>query len=526
MTEFIKTSILYQEKDQFSVEEIIRILEKMLQMLNNIAKKSESNFAKINGLVIEIIQTCTIAKSRTQTNQRVKKGRNEMYGNEGKLLKEKIDSSKGDRKQLNDDVIRTLKELEQTVLNLPGRLNVLSTTAVTRVLKTVKGAAELIQNFTKNLVTLNFRGLFSTVNDAAVDVVDAIEDFLTEDDIDDDSDEPISFEDKRTKLDEEIEKEMKIYSRISSIEKIIELLISLARKETIDFSEARDELWKTKDGLTFTYSALSKTTEVTKYAQLDDLVSCVLEVCQMVSQDTRLGQLSEETKNKSLKKLDEVQKSLDGIAKSKNMKLISKLQKAVESIKQKHILSGYRWRYFRSNDRIENIQEELRTIQQKTGGTYKKIQQIISSLLKACATLLNDYNSLDETRHEIVTDLVGTQQSLATILNDMDSSIKSKSEQLKKLQTSTSNQSQYKEYDVSKKRDIERMAKGQELYFYWKRYDRQVENIIEHYELLRETEETMSQLAFDLIELRKTLDLMSKAFTDLINVRSAFINTC
>ena len=495
-------------------------------MIINVAQKTESNFKTLNGLVAEMTETCTIARSREQTNQRVKSGRKEMYQQEGKEVEEKIQSTIEDRKKLIDDIIDAQKEFEKTVLEIPGALGVLSSTAGKRVMSAVKGAAKLFQNFSKNLMTFNLFGCFRTVRDALYDVADTIEECLT-DDVVDDSDEPISYEDKRVKFEEEYEKEMKIYSRISSMKEIIKLLISLASKENLNSSEERTELWEMQDSLNFTFSALSKTTEVTKYAELDELVSSILDVCQEVSDETRFRGFHEEVRTKSLKKLDEVQRSLHAMSKKKNIKLILKLQKAVESLIQNPMLSrqgqgylGQRYgqRYFCRNffgyNRIENIQEELRDIQKKTGGTYRKIQQIISSLLNACGTLLKEPNK----SHETVRDLKGTQQSLAKILKDMDSSIKTKREQLESL-TTTSYQRQDKEYDVSQKRDIERMAKGQGLYFQWKRYDRQTENITEHYELQREIAETMSQLALDLIELKKTLDLMSRASTDLSNVR-------
>ena len=196
-----------------------------------------------------------------------------------------------------------------------------------------------------------------------------------------------------------------------------------------------------QDTLDVTARAMKKTAEVEGSTQLKSIVLSILSVCQDVLDEARSGRLTEETRKNSIKKLNESQRSLNGMSDTKNKKLID------------------------------------------------------------------------------IRDIRSIQYSLEAILQEMEGSITSKKDQLEKLQPESSDQTQYKGYEASQKRELLRLAKGQDLYFYWKRYDRQTENITSHFEAQKETAQVLAKLTLELSQLERNLELMSKTSTDLSNVR-------
>ena len=294
----------------------------------------------------------------------------------------------------------------------------------------------------------------------------------------------------------------------------------LSQRENFDEKINREKLWHMQDTLDVTARAIQKKADMEESTQLKLIVSTVLIVSQVVLQETRTRGLSEETRKNGIEKLNESQKSLNSMSNSKNKKMIAKFQKAVESRKRTLSRQGFMSRWTIINDVGKTklkMETALKKIERKI-----EIQRILSTLMSSCDTLLQESKSMApsvKTRENTVREIRSAQQSLETILQEMEDSITSKSEELRKLQTEASDKTRYKGVEASQKRELERLAKGQDLYFYWKRYDRQTENITSHFEAQKETAQVLSKLTLELTELKRNLELMSKTSTDLSNVR-------
>ena len=155
-------------------------------------------------------------------------------------------------------------------------------------------------------------------------------------------------------------------------------------------------------------------------------------------------------------------------------------------------------------------------------GNDAELARIVSSILNVCELVLNESKSFHQTEE--------TYQQVISILTEAQESIDAMAKTLKdKLDARTAEKDAAATQDATEgKKDIRypvleqiaqrRFAKGKELHTLWKRYDRQTENITSHFEVQKETAELLSGLTVELNVLEKTLDLMSKASTDLTNV--------
>ena len=500
--------------------EPIPVLDNTRHKMNTVADKSGSNFDTLNGLLSEMTESCTTTKSQANTCQEKATIKQAVNKNESKENEAKIRNMIEERKKFVNDIVNAQEEFAKMVLGLPGVLSVLTSTAGGRVMSVVRGVTGFFKKVTEK--ARNFK-IFETIGafrDGVADAAEAVVDYFTEDLVDD-SDQPISFKDKRTALEEEVEMEQKIYSRIFPFNKTAQLLIvMLSQKDNFDEKSMRAKLWEMQDTLDVTARAMKKTAEVEESTQLKSIVSCVLNVCQDVLHEAGSGRLTDETRRNSIEKLNESQKSLNSMLNTRNRKLIAKFQKAVESMKRTLMKQGFMSRLLITSDFGKNKQK-LETALKKMERKIK-IQQILSSLMNSCDTLLQESKSMTpsaKTREKAVRDIRSVQYSLENILQEMEGSITSKSEQLQKLQAESSDQTQYKGYEAPQKRELQRLAKGQDLYFYWKRYDRQTENITSHFDAQKETAQVLAKLTLELSELRKNLELMSKTSTDLSNVR-------
>ena len=500
--------------------ESIPVLDRTRQKMNTVAEKSGSNFDNLNRLLSEMTESCVTAKSQASTCQEKATIKQTVNTNESKENEEKIRNMTEERKKFVNDIVNAQEEFAKMVLDLPGVLSVLTSTAGNRVMSVVRGVAGFFKKVTEKARDFKIFETLGAIRDGLVGATEAVVDYFTEDLLDD-SDQPITFKDKRTALEEEVEMEQKIYSRIFPFNQTAQLLIvMLSQKDNFDEKSIREKLWQMQDTLDVTARAMTKTAEVQESTQLKLIVSNILNVCQDVLDEARSGRLTEETRKNSIQKVNESQKSLNGMSDTKNKKLIDKFQKAVESMKRTLSKQGFMYRWLITND-FGKTKQKLETALKKMERKIK-IQQILSSLMNTCDTLLEESKSMTpsgKTREKAIRDIRSVQYSLETILQEMESSITSKSEQLQKLQAESSDQTQYKGCDASQKRELLRLARGQDLYFYWKRYDRQTENITSHFEAQKETAQVLAKLTLELSELERNLELMSKTSTDLSNVR-------
>ena len=525
---FTSSSSSTRLQDEESLEknlgQIIPVLEKTRQKMKTVAEKTGSNFATLNGLLAEMTESCTTAKSHASTDQ-VKASVKERVNSIEKIKTEnEIMRMREDRERFVNDIVKAQEEFAKMVLGLPGVLSVLTSTAGGRIMSVARGVAGFFKKVTGKLMFGKVFETLGVIRDGVVDAKEAIVDYFT-DDLFDDSDQPISFKDKRTTLEEELEMEQKIYSRIFPFNQTAQLLIvMLSQRENFDEKSIREKLWQMQDTLDVTARAMEKTAEVEESTQLRLIVSSVLSVCQVVLDETRSRGLSEETRQSSIEKLNKSQKSLNGMSNTKNKKLIAKFQKAIESMKRTLLRQGLMSRYLIGSDvgkTKQKMEAALRKMEKKI-----KIQQILSALMNSCDALLQESKSMTpsvKTREKAVRDIRSAQKSLEIILQEMEGTIKSKSEDLQKLQSEASDNTRYKGYDASQKRELERLAKGHDLYFYWKRYDRQTENITSHYDAQKETAQVLSKLTLELMELKRNLELMSKTSADISNVRFFYV---
>ena len=179
----------------------------------------------------------------------------------------------------------------------------------------------------------------------------------------------------------------------------------------------------------------------------------------------------------------------------------------------------------RSNDTIWETQAQLEASMRavkKTTGKFSELERIVSSLLNVCQTVLSEskaMNPSNEAYEQVISILSEAQDSLETMSKTLKEKLDARTaERNSAAAEDAAKPTKDRRYPVLEEIAQRRFAKGKELHTLWKRYDRQTDHITSHFEVQKETAELLSGLAVELNVLEKTLDLMSKASTDLTNV--------
>ena len=179
----------------------------------------------------------------------------------------------------------------------------------------------------------------------------------------------------------------------------------------------------------------------------------------------------------------------------------------------------------RSNDTIWETQALLEASMRavkKTTGKFSELERIVSSLLNVCQTVLSESKSMNpskEAYEQVISILSEAQDSLETMSKTLKEKLDARTAERNAAATEdAAKPTKNRRYPILEEIAQRRFAKGKELNTLWKRYDRQTEHITSHFEVQKETAELLSGLTVELNVLEKTLDLMSKASTDLTNV--------
>ena len=171
------------------------------------------------------------------------------------------------------------------------------------------------------------------------------------------------------------------------------------------------------------------------------------------------------------------------------------------------------------------LEASMRAVK-KTTGKFTELERVVSSLLNVCQTVLSESKSMNpskESYEEVISILSEAQDSLEmmskTLKDKLDArTAERKAEAEAEASEDAAKQTKDRRYPVLEEIAQRRFARGKELHTLLKRYDRQTEHITSHFEVQKETAELLSGLTVELNVLEKTLDLMSKASTDLANV--------
>ena len=153
-------------------------------------------------------------------------------------------------------------------------------------------------------------------------------------------------------------------------------------------------------------------------------------------------------------------------------------------------------------------------------GNDAELTSIISNILIVCQLVLNESKSInqsEETYTQVISILTEVQQSLHTMVKTLKDKLGAQTA-LKITEYDTSKEKKDKDYPVLEQIMQRRCAKSKELHTLWKRYDQHAENSASPFQIQKEIAKLLSGLTAELNALSKTLDLISKASTDLTNV--------
>ena len=169
------------------------------------------------------------------------------------------------------------------------------------------------------------------------------------------------------------------------------------------------------------------------------------------------------------------------------------------------------------------LEASMRAVK-KTTGKFTELERVVSSLLNVCQTVLSESKSMNpskESYEQVISILSEAQDSLEMMSKTLKDKLDARTAERKaeaEASEDAAKQTKDRRYPVLEEIAQRRFARGKELHTLLKRYDRQTKHITSHFEVQKETAELLSGLTVELNVLEKTLDLMSKASTDLTNV--------
>ena len=129
----------------------VPVLETILQQTKDIAGQLESNFTRINGIISEMTETCTVVGTTIKTNQGELSATQKVNLEESEATQEQIKEMIRVRKTMADSIETAEEEFSKVVLGLPGILDLLGTTAVERCMVVLNVPADSTERSLKNL---------------------------------------------------------------------------------------------------------------------------------------------------------------------------------------------------------------------------------------------------------------------------------------------------------------------------------------------------------------------------------------
>ena len=362
----------------------------------------------------ELTETCTVASGHANTSQRQLSATEQVNLKEKETTEAQIRDMIEQRKRLAASIERAEDEFAKVVLELPGVFSLLTKSAADKCSEGLHGVTSFFRKFTGNLVKFDIFGCFNTIRKDLVGLGKKFIGFLTDDGVDY-GQEAIEYETGNSKAEEELSREALTYIEVVKMRAAIDLILQMLLDQgNLNIQRSSDVVWEGQAKLDANMRALKK---IGNDAELARIVSSILNVCELVLNESKSFHQTEETYQQVISILTEAQESIDAMAKTLKDKL------------------------------------DARTTEKDAAATQ----------------------DATEGKKDI-------------------------------------------RYPVLEQIAQRRFAKGKELHTLWKRYDRQTENITSHFEVQKETAELLSGLTVELNVLEKTLDLMSKASTDLTTV--------
>ena len=303
----------------------VPVLEKILQQTKDIAGQLEPNFTTINGIISEMAETCTVFGGKSRTNQGELSTTQRVNLEQSEATQEQIKEMIEERKIMAGSVEKAEEEFCKVVLGLPGILDLLGTTAVERCMMVLNVASRFFRKITEKLVMRDTKGCFKVLHKELTIIREMMCDFFARDTVDDCEEENM-FQDREAKNDKETSKDLVMSIKIMQIKTAIDLMIQMLLEQgTLGVPSTRDVVWETQAKLGVNMRTLKKITG--EYANLQELISSLSDVCQTILDESRSMHPSQETYQKVIDDLLQAQDTLDGMLKTIKCKLDAILSK-------------------------------------------------------------------------------------------------------------------------------------------------------------------------------------------------------
>ena len=296
------------------------VLEYFSQQCTDIARQITNNFSVLTGIVDELTETCTVASGQAGMTQRELRITEQVNTEESESTEAEIKEMIEKRKRLVESIQKAEEEFAKIVLELPGAFNIMTTTAVDRCTSTLHNVSRFFRKATEKIMKFDIFGFFNTCEKELKEAKDMVVDWFQG--VKDDSEDPVSFGEGKTGKDEELAKEMIMYIKVMEIKAAVDFMTqTLLEQGSLKVQKSTiDTVWETEAKLGAKMRALKKGE---KYAELESIVTSLLNVCQNILGESKSMSTSEETYNQVLNDLLGAQESLELMSKAMKHKLDS-----------------------------------------------------------------------------------------------------------------------------------------------------------------------------------------------------------
>ena len=303
------------------------LLEKISRQITDIAKQIGNNFDTLTGIVAELTETCTVASGQAAMNQRELSVTEQVNIKESEMTEAQIKEMIQKRKQLIESIQKAEEEFARVVLELPGALNLLTTTAVDRCTTAIHKVSRFFRKVTEKLTKLDVFGLFHTSYKELKDIGENIGNYFTADVVDD-SEEPTNYGDNTTEQSEEVAKDMMIYLEVLKIKPAVDTMIQMLLDQgDLNIQRTNNTVWETQAKLDANMRVLKNKKnkkEVKKsemHVELETIVTSLHNICEIVLGESKAMNPSKETYQHVLSDLTDAQEKLKSMSEVLKKKL-------------------------------------------------------------------------------------------------------------------------------------------------------------------------------------------------------------
>ena len=501
----------------------------MSHQLKMVSEQGERNFDDLDGIVEEITEICSDAKSQTAMSQGGLPINKDVYMKEGEVTQDEVKRMIEEKKKLAERIEKVQEEFAKKMMDLQGVVNLLSATAAERTVTTFQISTSFFRKFTEKALNFDVGGCMNTF-------VDTMGELFVRDDDENDATARSILVGHEKLLEDVLSKELMISVNILAIKTTIELLVVILQENYWSEDEKREKVLEAETKRKIDVGQLKTEHPPTKLERILFPLADAFETLMghWETQVDNFGTVTPDswdthpTYQKVLADFVQAQASLDNFLRirwflRRKSNIISqvdviKIQFAVnEMLQMLRKLGGM------DKEKIRGTMESIKAVLEGAVEDHTEFEKTISTALKSCQTLLDEFKSSnisEGTVKKVTEDLQNQQKSLEEMAKKTDRGIeerRNKLEQFRQVVILLTRQPR-----PQRKGNLILRQKVQELDVEnpWKRYDRKTDEITSLFEVQEETAQVISELTLKLNQLEENLSMMKGFSKHLSNVSS------